>query len=395
MTRGYILIYAMRCMACALAALVASGCSSVRPLAEPERRCVRPYAAKNVSDGKLVSVDYVPPQYDLAQLVISPSRMIETNILVAIVTTRNMLDTTDTLGWFDVGKIVEREFDKVVKWNFALPQVIVPSTAEFSFSIDRISLRKEADDVIASLEMAVKISRVGHGDEVAYFKRFSAVKRGPWRDESAVPESFYAALNEIITGFLDDWGSGRGILMLKEWAKKPGGVTEPGPWPTPKPPTIVSSSFTNQNGVCCGTCEVAYNDYDVPKANAYALSYIDQQCRDQLGVESERIRIVYDVNTVKDGRGWYEFRAFTRSKDPVLTYDRVGKRGYMTGDLLLMGMTYQQAKEIMENRIQDAMDRVVSPGPGVKGTAIVHFDPPATMDNVYGLLTVPFYLGGL
>ena len=310
-------------------------------------------------------------------------------------TARDAFGTTEVLGWFDAGKIVEREFNKVVKWNFALPPAVVPSTAEFSFSIDQVSLRKEADDVISTLEMSVKISRVGHRDEVAYKKSFAASRRGQWKDGSVVPESFYAALNEIIRGFLEDFGEGRSILALKKWSRS-SDSSQPGDGGSLlKQPTIESSLFTNENCVCYGTCEVACNDYDVPTTDAYALSYIAQQCRHQLDIAPERVRIVYDVKKFENGHGRYVFHAFARSKEPVLAYDPKGKRGSMTGDLSLMGMTYQQAKEEMEKRIQEAMDRVVSAGPGVRGAAIVHFDPPATMDDVYGLLTVPFWLGGL
>ena len=400
MIRAIIAMEAIHCTVCAAMVFVVAGCSSISPsLAERRYECgIRSYAAKNVSDCKLVSVDYIPPQHGLVTIAVSPSRMIVTNSLVATVTARDAFGTTEVLGWFDAGKIVEREFNKVVKWNFALPPAVVPSTAEFSFSIDQVSLRKEADDVISTLEMSVKISRVGHRDEVAYKKSFAASRRGQWKDGSVVPESFYAALNEIIRGFLEDFGEGRSILALKEWEKTP--VLLP-PGPRLKQPTIESCLFTNtnENRVCCGTCEVACNDYGVPAADAYALSYIAQQCaqqcRHQFGIGPERVRIVYDVKKFENGHGRYVFHAFARSKEPVLAYDPKGKRGSMTGDLSLMGMTYQQAKEEMEKRIQEAMDRVVSAGPGVRGAAIVHFEPPAVMDDVYGLLTIPFWLGGL
>lgn len=390
---GGIMIDGKFCMACALAVLALSGCSSYRQLSDRRLEiCVQSYAAKDVSDGKLVPVDYVPPQYRLAQFAISSSSTIETNILGATVMTRNILGATDNLGWFDAGKIVEREFDKVVKWNFALPPAVVPSTAEFSFSIDRVSLVKEADEVISMLEISVKICRVGHSDEIAYSKRFSSIKRGQWEENSAVPESFYAALKEIVVAFLEDWGKTRAVLTLKKWSAEHGDPVPEVPVLRRKPEIVPSLKV--QDGVCCGTCEVVCNDYDEPTASAYAFSYIDQQCRKALGIEPERVRIVYDVMEMKDGHGRYEFRAFARSKEPVLSFD--GRKGSMTGDLALMGMTSEEATKEMQRRIQDAMDKVISAGKGVRGSARVHFDPPATMgDGVYGLLTVPFWLGGL
>ena len=400
MIRATIVMEFIHCTVCAAMVLAVAGCSSIRPpLVEPKRSCddgMQSYAAKNVSDCKFVSVDYVPPQYGFVKIAISPSEMMETNILVAAtVQKRNWLDFTENLGWFDAGKIVEREFNKVVRWNFALPPVVVPSTAEFSFTIERVSLMKEKEDVIATLELSVKVSRVGHRDEVAYDKRFSASRRGPWKDVSVVPESFYDALDEVVRGFLEDWGKGRSILSLKEWARIPSGPVTP---PLLKQPTIESCLFTNENRVCYGTCEVSCNDYDVPTADAYALSYIaqkcTQQCRHQFGIGPELVRVVYDAQKFENGHGRYVFHAFARSKEPVLAYDPKGKCGSLTGDLALMGMTYQQAKDEMEKRIQDAMDRVVSSGKGLPGRAIVHFDPPAAMDDVYGLLTVPFWLGG-
>lgn len=392
-----IVMNAMFCMAFALMILAVSGCFSprqlARPLADNRREIgVQSYEAKNVSIGKLIPVDYTPPQYRLAQFVVSPSRMMNTNILAATVTTRNILGDNESLGWFDLGKIVESEFEKVVKWNFALPPVTVPSAAEFSFSIGCVSLVKEMDDVISSLEMSVKISRVGHSDEVAYTKQFSSTKRGRWGNDSAIPESFYAALNEIVVAFLEDWGKTRAIFTLKNWAAEPYDSDLLKPIAMLRKPEITLPPLKVQNGVCCGTCEVVCNDYDEPTASAYAFSYIDQQCKKALGIEPERVRVAYDVMEMKDGHGRYEFRAFARSKEPVSTFD--GKRGSMTGDLALMGMTYQQAKEEMEKRIQDAMDRVISSGKGIKGSAIVHYEPPIT-DHVYGLLTIPFWLGGL
>ena len=357
------------CMVCGLAILAVSGCFSPRPLADNRSEIgVQSYEAKNVSIGKLIPVDYSPPQYHLTQFAVSPSSMMDTNVLAATVMARNILGDNESLGWFDLGKIVESEFEKVVKWNFALPPVMVPSAAEFSFSIGRVSLVKEADDVISSLEMSVKISRVGHSDEVAYTKRFSSTKRGRWGNDSEVPESFYAALNEIVVAFLEDWGKTRAIFTLKKWAAELSDSDLVKPIAMLRKPEITLPSLKVQNGVCCGTCEVVCNDYDEPTASAYAFSYIDQQCKEALGIEPERVRVAYDVMEMEDGHGRYEFRAFARSKEPVLTFD--GKRGSMTGDLALMGMTYQQAKDEMEKRIQDAMDRVVSSGKGVKGAAL-------------------------
>ena len=368
----------------ALSVLAMWGCvsSSPKQLTDNESRLYqKSYAAKNVSDSKQISMDFVPPQYGW-------SGWSETNILGVVVTELNAWGDSEPIGWLDFGGIVEREFKKVVEWNFALPPVSVPSTAEFLFNVDRVSLRKEKDDVIALVELSVKVGRVGHVGEIAYERTFSATRRGPWRNKRVIPESLYAALDETVARFLDDWGNGRAVLALKKWGAEPPGPCHVSGRPS-KPPTVESCWFTNKNGVCCGTCQIACNDYDEFKSSAWAQANIDQRCRSYLGIAPERVRIVYDVEEFKGGRWRYEFHAFARTKDPVLHFD--GTNGRMTGDLGLMGKTVEVAAKELRERIQDEMDRQVAPGEGVKGAAIVNFGP-YKLDRVYGLITIPFRL---
>ena len=368
------------------------GFVSARQLTDNENRLyLKSYAAKNVSDSKLIPIDFVPPQYGRTKIAINPSATAETNVFGAVVMSANVWGDSVPIGWFDLGRIVEREFRKVVEWNFALPPVSVPSTAAFSFRIDRVSLKQEKDDVVALVELAVKVSRVGHDGEIAYERSFSAVQRGPWKNKDSIPEPLYAALEETVEKFLDDWGNGRAVLTLKKWGKDPPVPTPVGPGSgvALKPPRVEAYSFTNRNGVCCGTCQIACNDYDVFKSSAWAYANIDQLCMRQLGISPERIRVVYDVKEFKDGRWRYEFHAFARTKDPVLDFD--GTRGRMTGDLGLMEKTAEDAAKELRMRIQDEMDRQVAPGEGVKGAAIVRFAP-FEVDPVYGLITIPFRL---
>ena len=372
-----------------LTAMVLMGCSSTKWLAcrKGDEWNHRNYVSEIAHQSALISVDFVSPKYTTQCF----SR-VETNLVsVGCVMGKNLLGEHVGRGNFDAGKIIEGEFKKIVRSNFALPPRFAPSTAEFSFMIDHVALRMEAENVIASVGVSVKVSRVGHSDEVAYDKGFSAIKSERWKDLNFVPGSFYAALKEIIKQFLDDWASGRAVLTLKKWAdedqKHPPTMAGNNPVAR-KPPRMESFCFTNRSDICCGTSKFSCNDYDASETARWALDNVDLLCKRQIGIEPELVRIVYDEQEFKDGTWRYAFHAFARTKEPVMFFD--GTRGRVTGDLELMDKKGEEAANALRQYVGCEMDRQIGPGPdGAKGKSDVRFDP-VEIDKTNNLMTIPF-----
>jgi len=384
----------LTCVAMMIAVAGMTGCAISRQLIDNDyAMSLHVHEAKNLHESKLIPMDFIPAQYGFTKMRLSSSVVVETNILAATVIESNVFGEFVPLGWFDGGALVNSEVACVVERNFAPPPVMVPSTAELSFMIERIGLTKVNDDVVSSLEMRIKISRVGHREETAFEKLFSVKKRRLWSNMDCVPESFYDAMDEILSRFVADLEDSRVMPILRQWELD----DSPGPRPADakRNPELVSCVIDkDRNGdyVWPGKCVVKCNDCDAARTAAWSHTVIWNRCKDALGserIEPERIRIVYDSEKLEDGCWTYEFHAFPRSKEPVLKFNK--KKGCITGDLRYMGMPLNEALVKLQAIVQTEMDKQIAPGEGVKGAASVHYSP-YNYDRTYELLSVSFAL---
>jgi len=355
-----------------LVLLVTVGCSTTRQLAEPSGNMGDPktYASVLASRTLTLPVAYDPPDSDFM------SPVMETDFL----------GDPKSVGVFPAGKIIAREFGRVVRANFAEHTENSPPIGRFAVKIDRVSVKKVDGDVLAaSIEVTVKLVNASR-TETVYAKSFSASSSEAWKDVNTVPGAFYVALRTIITCFLDDWFKNNCLATFQKWE----GMASPGI----VPPGLRSLDFTQQGDVYCGNCVVSCNGYEGFKAKGWSDVQIEQACRKKLGIEPERVRIVYDKEDFdQNAKEWrFEFRTFARTKT-VLTFNKATGHGYATGDLGLMGMSADAALEELRRFVHKEMDAragVVS-STRTNGEALVRFDD-VTTDDVFNLITIGFRL---
>ena len=353
------------------ALLAVSGCATPRGLVEPEPHSLHVVYAASVAPLTLS----IPVVYD------SP----DTELLTSV-SGRDFLDNPVTLGYFRSGEIVAREFGNVARANFGTPSSEVPPVGRFSVKIDGVAARRTSSGGIAvTIEATVAMSNAV-SSETPYRKRFKAECSGAWEDEATVPKALYDALAKIVRDFLADWGASSVAAVLSEWADKAA--------PGVKPPELLSLEFTQQGSVYCGSCTVACNGYEGFRAKGWAAAQIAATCRRKLGIEPERVRIVYDEEKFDlAGKTWqFKFRTFARAK-MVLTFSKATRHGFVTGDLELMGLPEDKALEALRRFVHSEMDARVGPvTTGVqKGEARIRFDD-IDQNKAYDLITIGFRL---
>lgn len=353
------------------ALLAVAGCATPRRLAEPQTRGAHmAYAAAVAPRTLSIPVAYAPPDVEL-----------QTSI-----SGRDFLDNPVTLGYFRSGEIAAREFGNVARANFGTPSSEVSPVGKFSVKLDGVAARRTASGGIAvTVEATVAMSNAA-SSETAYRKHFMAECSAAWEDEAMVPNALYDAFGKIVRDFLEDWSASSAVSVLSEWADKSvPGVT---------PPELLSLDFSQQGNVYCGSCRVACNGYEGFRAKGWADAQIEQACRRKLGIEPERVRIVYDEEKFDPiGKTWrFEFRTFARTK-MVLTFNKVTRHGFATGDIELMGMPVDKAAEALRRFVHSEMDaRAGMVTTEVqKGEARVRFDD-IDPDRMYDLITIGFRL---
>lgn len=360
------------CAALVVFALLAvAGCATPKRLVEPQSYDARVAYAAAVAPRTLS----IPVVYE------SPDVELQTSV-----SGRDFLDNPVTLGYFRSGEIIAREFGNVARANFGTPSSEVPPVGRFSAKIDGVSARRTScGDISVTVEVTVAMEKAA-SSEPAYKKRFKAECSAAWEDEATVPMALYDALDKIIRDFLADWNASSAVTVLSEWVDKA--------TPGVKPPELLSLDFTQQDNVYCGSCRVACNGYEGFRAKGWAEAQIEQACRRKLSIEPERVRIVYDEEKFDpDGKTWrFEFRTFARTK-MVLTFSKVTRHGFATGDLGLMGMPLDKAAEALRRFVHSEMDaRAGMVTTGVqKGEAHVRFDG-IDPDKTYDLITIGFRL---
>ena len=355
----------------AMALCTVAGCATPRRLAEPRTPHVQMAYAASVAPRTVgIPVVYDTPDAEL----------------LTSVSGRDFLDNPVTLGYFRSGEIIAREFGNVARANFGTSSHEIPPVGRFSVRIDGVRARRTSDGNIAvAIEATIAVVRA-EGSDVAYRKCFKAECSSTWQDETTVPVALYDALGKIVRDFLADWDASDAVSAISRWAD----ASLPGV----KPPELLSLDFLRQGNVYCGSCRVACNGYEGFRAKGWADAQIEQACRRKLGIEPERVRIVYDEEVFDPGgKAWrFEFRTFARTRI-VLSFNKVNRHGFVTGDLGLMGMTAEEASPVLKRFALDEMDSRAGmvTSSAAKGEAHVRFDD-FELDRISNLITLRFRL---
>ena len=202
-------------------------------------------------------------------------------------------------------------------------------------------------------------------------KTYQGVAEMPWDGGGLVPDSVYKCVQNVASSFLKDIAANRTLIARLE------GIS-------PDASKIHKPSFKsfevkpkNDSGVVRGTCILACNDWDEGRAASWLRAQLERRCENQLGVESSRVRLVYDKSAFKgDTREWeVSFTAFARS-EMVLNYDSVTLSGTCVADFGLMGKSAEKAADALKAYVMQEMDKRAGAQESGRegGKALVRFD---------------------
>ena len=341
-------------------------------LTEPEEMVARKSYAAETSDRTLsIPVVYGKP---------------DTGFLSPV--TRDTLGTPVTVGTFHAGEILSREFGKVFAANFRQAEDSENAIARFVVRIKGIVTKKKmmSSHVTCQISVLVQLIHLKSG-AVGYSGEFVASGDERWPNESSIPPSFYVAVDSVLEQFLKDWSTSEATKNLLKWS---GEET-----PHMKPPELLNLEFQESGErVFHGKCTVACNGYEGFQTKTWASTQIASVCRKKLGIEPERVRIIYDREIFDSHtKTWtFEFQTFARS-EKVLTFDKLTRSGTITGDLGLMGMSADEASDVLKKFVLAEMDSRagIVTHDKEKGRASVRFDD-FTTDKTYNLITIRFRL---
>lgn len=339
--------------------------SSPRTLIEPSKIPLKPTPTTLIANRTLT----IPVAFEMSN---------ESDSCACAVTRINFAGNPVGEAVFQAGGIVAREFGKIVKSNFHVVTGDETPIAIISVDVDRATAKvlEGSDEVESSISVHVKVSRAD-GSEKCYSKVFNVTKRQVWHNKSIVPSSFYQALESAINGFTADFGAAETAVarLLGWWRNANPQISEPSfkaPIKWTIAPDANDDACAGSDEVWMGTCEIERNDYELSSAMEWANVKIAAACRMKLGnIDPVRVRVVYvedpDEKALPDDSKVlrFSFRTFAR-KDMVLSYDPMLNKGFVIGDLEMMGVTSEQADSKLEAYVIIAMGsygrRVNDPG---------------------------------
>lgn len=356
-------------------ALALSGCVStdggsvvVVELCEAERR--RP------------PVEYASSIADDTLSVAATFEKIDTRLPI-YVTGQNFLGDACTEAKFDGRKIIGRELSKAVNANFRHPAPGELPLLTVKITLSRASVRRKSNGVVSvSIRGFAEIRNFEKPDEIGYSDDIGIERNGSASELNAgtVPEVFYEAAEAFAQEFVRRWSvAGIAHLKLDSWRRK----CDQSVVKTPELENGVSwREDLCKNELVAGECVVVCNDYDYARAKAWAKANIANSCRDRLGgLEFSRLRIVHDAEIfdAKSKRITLKFHAFSRLPY-VYQYRDINESGFITGDLELLGLDFEAAKDRLKAVVKSELE---------KGRTKVEFGNVVT-DKTFNLLTYQF-----
>lgn len=302
--------------------------------------------------------------------------------LPVYVTGQNSMGDACTEAKFNGREIIGLELSKAVNSNFRrvapgeLPLLMV------KIALSRASMsRKSAGVVHVAIRGNVVVRNFEKTDDVCYDKDISIEKDGPAAElnEGIVPQVFYEAAEAFAKEFVCLWSvDGVAQLKLDSWRRK----CDHGVINAPELENGIRwCEDLCKNDLVVGECVVIRNDYDYARATTWAKAHIASVCREKLGVELSRLRIVHDEekHDPKSKKITLRFHAFPRVPY-VYQYWNINEHGFITGDLVLMGMDFGAAKEKLKAIVKSELE---------KGRQRVEFGD-VVPDKTFNLLTYNF-----
>ncbi len=322
---------ALKALAAAALASVLAGCAFTGLRGEPKGLAVHRYNAAGVP-GVLRGMSAAIDVADCVEM--------------AMVSDCGVFGGNSFAGTIPLKKIVQREFEQLVTDVFRAPvegereQMMVKVTSQC------VILNQYWSETECEMSFDVRLlDPVQEGTRPYYRGVFTKKCRCENGEDDQVPQAVYEAIRGIVEEFLQTVMHDRNSLRRLSELVRPDSRTEP--------PQLVNISFGEKSGGrLTGECEVACNGWEGFDADRWARQKIRVQCQLKLGIEEERVRVVFrkDEFSAKTKTWKYSFVAFPRAP-LVMDYDRVTRSGVCVGDLGLLRLQASEAAVEMKKFI--------------------------------------------
>lgn len=358
---------------CAVVGMVLiSGCESITPAGfnidgtdvsfDSKRELMEP-----IRSGEFATFKF----QELRRIEEVPSQIVFPSELDKVYMTKRMLwGTSETVAAVPVASLVKGQFLHAVSEHFH--PLVGDQQPSIKITVDVLGIVVRRNEGMVKSEITVNIAIYDVLKNVTcHEKTYQGVAEMPWDGGGLVPDSVYKCVQNVASSFLKDIAANRTLIARLE------GIS-------PDASKIHKPSFKsfevkpkNDSGVVRGTCILACNDWDEGRAASWLRAQLERRCENQLGVESSRVRLVYDKSAFKgDTREWeVSFTAFARS-EMVLNYDSVTLSGTCVADFGLMGKSAEKAADALKAYVMQEMDKRAGAQESGRegGKALVRFD---------------------
>jgi hypothetical protein len=352
-------------------AIFLCGCATDKMLQEPD--AIPAYVVEYTTSRLGARTSGIPVAIDLEDCVES-----------AMISSRGLSGGTSTLGFFPVKTVVRRELERIVSDNFRMVLPEEQPMVELKVSSALIVVRESWSNINCEMELQFELLNPHHNDKPYFSRIYKRQCKGRLENKRIVPLCVYETVQKIIKKFVDDVSKDPSLAARLE-SLSPSGESR-----LLKAASLKALSFgAENNGLFPGKCEVLCNDWEGFKTDKWARRQIEESCRMKLGIEEERVRVVFLNEQLDEStKTWkYEFAAFPRSKI-VLNYNPATRVGSCIADMGLLGLSEEKTSELMKRYIVREMNsRAGLADSGAK--AAIRYDSFKT-DSRYGLLIVTF-----
>lgn len=309
------------------------------------------------------------------------------NVENALITKRMLWGTTETVATVPIKNLLKSQFLYGISEHFH--PLVGDQQPAIRIKVDVLCciFKKCADKVESMVSMNIKIEDV-LSNQICHEKMYVGKSVMTWNGGNLIPDSVFKSVQDCTSSFLKDISEDR-TLIAKLEGLSPDVATV-------KKPSFIQFELAPKDldGIMKGICQVKCNDWDEGRVATWIRAQLERRCENQLGIESSRIRVVYESSTFDaENRQWKVlFSAFPRSK-MVLNYDSVTRSGTCVADLGLLGIDYEMASERLKDYVMAEMNKragVVSSA-NSKSNAQVRFDALKT-DQRYNLIYCSFRL---
>lgn len=269
---------------------------------------------------------------------------------LAMVNEKGVFGGVAVAGRFPVRDILKRECERFIEENFRPATAYSSSYAVLKVTMSRVLVMQKWSETEADLSYRIELLHPTDATVRNYFSRKfdghgSSRKRS--KDRGIVPDSVYIAVQHVLGALGDDMAANP--QLVRRLGSDFGLTSERNSSPA------AMESFElgeGANGIHSGRCVYVCNDEPSESVALRAKEYIADACWKKLGISREKVRVVYDAETLDSGRWTLSFRTFGRM-ELAFSYDPATRSGVCTADLGLLGQDVKTATATMKQHVFD------------------------------------------